>query len=175
MDDTESQDEEFPPRDLLLDDELPYPLPPRPVRNPPDPVVARVSIAGAQFGVVDYTPPPQAATTMSANPTTTGEVAQCVPTTLAAVLPVSEGTPPVASSPTSMDVTPVPQSGAVPQQPVGMLNSGASSSSGEDWWFDYDTGVWYYKPGAGGTWVPWVEVGAPPAKRQRQDKPEGED
>ena len=79
----------------------------------------------------------------------------------------------MASSPTSMDVTSGTQSDAVPSQQVSLPNSGASSSTGEDWWYDNDTGVWYYKPGAGGTWVPWVEVGAPPAKRQH-GKPEGE-
>ena len=146
-------------------------LPPRPVRDPPDPLVTRVTIAGAEFGVVDYTPPPPAAAMASAIPTTTGELAQCL--AIAAVLPVSEGTPPMASSPTSMDVTSGTQSDAVPSQQVSLASSSASSSTGEDWWYDRDTGVWYYKPGAGGTWVPWVEVGAPPAKRQ-QGKPEGE-
>ena len=147
-------------------------LPPRPAREPPNPPVTSVTIGGIPFDVVDYNPPPTAVAMASAIPTTTGELAQC--SAIAAVLPESEGTPPMASSPTSMDVTSGTQSDVVPSQQVFLASSSADSSEGEDWWYDRETRVWYHKQGARGTWIPWVESGAPPAKRQRQDKPEGE-
>ena len=80
----------------------------------------------------------------------------------------------MASSPTSMDVTSGTQSDVVPSQEFSLTGCLADSIEDEYWWYDRANGAWHHKQGARGTWIPWVEFGAPPAKRQRQDKPEGE-